>query len=172
MKRNFKIAVVVAFLLSAVMMIQCSDKRVSAYILNGYRFKNPRSVGICSNSEEYGTRIRGYAKKWNVYSALHLVDTNLTSAKITATVYDYNKEGVYAETSHNSTTHSIVFYSAWIDTDMAKQNEIIVHEFGHAVGLAHCAPRDVNEAVMRATGFNGYAYPLSDDKAGIRALYK
>lgn len=170
-KRNFKIAVIVAFLLSAVMMIQCSDKKVSAYNLNGVRLKNPRSVGICSDSAEYGTQICRYAKTWNIYSALHLVESNPATAKILASIGDGNN-GDYGVTYHLGSKQLIVFYPLWLNTTVGNQNETIVHEFGHAVGLAHCDAKDNSISVMRQYGFNQNAFPLSDDRAGIRALYK
>ena len=44
--------------------------------------------------------------------------------------------------------------------------------FGHAVGLAHTQPSNNLISVMREFNFNGKAYPLSDDKKGIAAIYK
>ncbi len=69
------------------------------------------------------------------------------------------------------TIGSIVFYSLWQTATDVKKNETIVHEFGHAVGLAHTQAGNESISVMREYGFNEKAYPLSDDKAGITAIY-
>ena len=46
-----------------------------------------------------------------------------------------------------------------------------MHEVGHALGLSHTQASNNSISVMRETGFNGKAYPLSDDIAGISAIY-
>ena len=52
-----------------------------------------------------------------------------------------------------------------------RKNETIVHEVGHALGLAHCASAYNSISVMRATGFNDVAAPLMYDGYSIAKLY-
>ena len=66
---------------------------------------------------------------------------------------------------------TITLYKMFLDLNTVQKQETIVHEFGHAFGLDHCQFLKQSKSVMRATGFNKKAYPLSDDIAGIAALY-
>lgn len=80
--------------------------------------------------------------------------------------------GTYATCYHNSNdSHTITYYNAFTKATSVERNETIVHEVGHALGLAHCQAGDESISVMRATGFNYKAYPLSDDISGISAIY-
>lgn len=49
------------------------------------------------------------------------------------------------------------------------RDEVIAHEVGHSLGLAH---ENSNPAIMRQYGFNGSHIPLTDDFNGLAALYK
>ena len=95
-------------------------------------------------------------------SAIAYISCSVTSAS----------NGTYGVTYHyGNDSHGILFYNAWLTTNTSYQNKTIVHEFGHALGLAHTDSGNESISVMRATGFNLKAYPLSDDYSGISALY-
>ncbi|MBK5447090.1 matrixin family metalloprotease [Peribacillus sp. TH24] len=66
---------------------------------------------------------------------------------------------------------SIIIYKAWRDLNEKQERETIVHEVGHALGLAHTQSENNSISVMRQYGFNNKDYPLSDDKAGIAKRY-
>lgn len=65
----------------------------------------------------------------------------------------------------------IILWSGWNNLSSSDKKETVVHEVGHELGLDHTQTENNSIAVMRAKGFNGKAYPLSDDKAGISAKY-
>ena len=78
--------------------------------------------------------------------------------------------GTYATTFLRSGANKdIIIYKSFKSLSTVRKNETIVHEAGHALGLGHSDK--TTTSVMRATGFNDKAYPLSDDIAGIKALY-
>lgn len=132
---------------------------------------NPLDVGIYCSNETDASQIYTYAKKWNQCPEIYVHETNTVVATIHASVTS-NDSGAYAITySYSSDNHSIVFYHAWQIASESVQNETIVHEVGHALGLAHTQPINDENSVMREYGFNNKAYPLSDDKEGIAALY-
>lgn len=67
---------------------------------------------------------------------------------------------------------NITVYKKWrTDLNATRRKETIVHEVGHELGLAHTQASNNSISVMRQYGFNDKAYPLSDDKAGIKAKY-
>lgn len=82
--------------------------------------------------------------------------------------------GTYAVTYRNSNNFkTIVTYKTFSQTTQARRNETIVHEVGHTLGLDHIPSiQNQSTSVMRATGFNNKAYPLTDDINGIKAIYK
>ncbi|WP_121604766.1 matrixin family metalloprotease [Virgibacillus sp. Bac332] len=66
----------------------------------------------------------------------------------------------------------IMVYKKWKNiSSYTQRKEVIVHEVGHEAGLAHTQKSNNSISVMRQYGFNNKAYPLSDDKAGLRAKY-
>lgn len=121
-----------------------------------------------------GYRIETYAKKWNGYNGINLSSMSTLDPSTTNLTFDaYNQStGNYAVTYHDSPTFQrIILYRSFNSLPSTQQYETIVHEVGHAVGLAHTQAQNNSISVMREVGFNNKAYPLSDDINGINALY-
>ena len=66
---------------------------------------------------------------------------------------------------------NLTYYKTFKNASSIVQQETVVHEFGHALGLGHTQTSNESKSVMRALGFNKKAYPLSDDINGIKAKY-
>lgn len=148
-----------------------TSKIVDAYVFNGYPVSQPTSVGFSCNNAAYESKINTYAKQWNQCSELYLYPTTSAGAIVHSSV-SAESSGSYATTYYyGNDNKSIVFFQSWQTASESIKNETVVHEFGHAVGLSHTQSVNDSNAVMREYGFNNKAYPLSDDKAGIAALY-
>lgn len=171
MKKQLK-PIIVAILTIAVAFQ--STQNVYAYKTNGYKVTNPSNVLIYANASTntWAGSISTYAKKWNSCSEI-TVNAGTSGNAVINYYGDYNtNNGTYGVTVHtSSSTSSITFYYAFTQTTNINRYETIVHETGHALGLAHCEESKNSISVMRETGFNGKAEPLSDDIAGISYIY-
>ena len=162
---------ILSILLLLVFIFSVILQPAYAYVTNGYHISTPSSVGIYCNNATYSNTIYTYAKKWNQCSELHLYESSTSVAKIHASVSS-TSNGYYAITyNYGNDNHSIVFYALWQTSSDSIKNETVVHEFGHALGLAHTQSSNDNISVMRQYGFNNKAYPLLDDKNGISFIY-
>ena len=164
----------ISMLMFLVFMVNVCTIKTEAYVLNGYVLSNPSNVKykISSSVGQYSSTVSTYAKKWATYCD----EINMVNVSSNENIYFYGElnvdNGTFAITSHKSNNyHSITLYKAFADASVSNRQETIVHEVGHALGLAHCESKNVGKSVMRATGFNGRAYPLSDDIKGISAIY-
>lgn len=150
--------------------------RADAYALNSYPFPN----SIKSNIYNYVdgglanicSLVSTYTGKWNGLSGINIITTSSsTYANITQS-YSSESNGTYGVTYYKSASKKeIVYYKSFYNASTSVKYETIVHEVGHTLGLSHTQSANADIAVMRATGFNGKAYPLSDDKSGIAAIY-
>ena len=160
--------------LTAIVLLSSNFAEAKAYILNGKKLRNASCATYycASNLSQISSVVSIYTNKWNNCSQVNLSQT-YGSSDITLEGDLYTDTGVYANTSVNFDTQTshVTFYQRFLSATYSNQSEIVVHEVGHALGLAHCASSDVKKSVMREYGFNGKAYPLSDDKAGIATLY-
>lgn len=150
-----------------------SDANAYAYVEKGCKLSDPKNInfGINASAGRYANIIPPYAKTWGT----HCSEIGFSSSASQNVFFSASTDvdnGTYAVTYHASTDcHSITFYKSFETATAAEKNETIVHEMGHVLGLDHCQESKKKISVMRATGFNGKAYPLSDDISGISAIY-
>ncbi len=161
-------------LVCCLILILSSSINTNAYTLTLCKFSNQSNIkyAISSTAASYSSYITQYAPKWATYCPQLGI-----SAGGNENIYFYGNlsydNGAFATTIRtNDNYYSITFYSQFQTLTASQQYETIVHEVGHTLGLDHCQSNKETISVMRATGFNGKAYPLSDDIAGINVIYK
>ncbi|EOL40588.1 hypothetical protein RV11_GL002893 [Enterococcus phoeniculicola] len=144
---------------------------VNAYVLNNQNVGYTCQYQNLSSGTGYISHLNK-ATAWN-YSGAKVYVKSSSSGYINIFQGVVNTDnGTYGVCYYNNTTQSDVrYYKAFINESSAIRNETVVHEVGHALGLSHTQASNNTKAVMRATGFNNKAYPLSDDKAGMNAKY-
>lgn len=148
---------------------------VQAFITNNHYMSNPKNVKIYVPSNLTSYNVLTYTYKWSSYC--DEIGMSSVSSEANANIYFRTLEtvdnGAYAITNFSSDSkHLVIVYKLFYTTSASHRNETIVHEVGHCLGLNHCRESDNSISVMRQYGFNDKAYPLSDDKKGIRYIYK
>jgi hypothetical protein len=150
----------------------CSSTELSkAYVTNSKRIYNPTDgLYFYTDFGSDNSLVKSGITAWNVCPEIEFTEeVTLAGGTDIAIEYvdlDYNDS--YG-TSYGS--GNIAIYKPWKSLSNTRKKETIVHEVGHELGLAHCQSSKESISVMRATGFNDKAYPLSDDKEGISYLY-
>ncbi|MBQ8519123.1 MAG: matrixin family metalloprotease [Agathobacter sp.] len=147
----------------------------SAYMKNGFHLSNPGNIVymISNTIAQYTTMLREYTEVWEgEYGEAELV----FNQGVYDNIYLYGdltiETGKYAVTYCTvNDRNTITFYKMFNNASNSIKYEVITHEVGHALGLAHCQDNRVNYSVMRATGFNGKPWPLEDDIDGIIDIY-
>ena len=181
MKIKITRGVVFRFLCVLLVFFAYNGARIDAYAYeynryeyNGYKFSNPVNVKykISSSIGQYTSIIMKYTETWEEKCDKIGVSNTSTGENI----YFYGNltvdNGTYATSIHNSNNYCVIrFYKEFANTTSIRRNETIVHEVGHALGLNHCPSNKEDMSVMRATGFNNKAYPLSYDVSAIDNLY-
>ncbi|MDR2043475.1 MAG: matrixin family metalloprotease [Clostridium sp.] len=173
-KFNKKAASFILYCCTIIIISSFWHIEVRAHIANGWVLSNPSNVkyNISTFVGPYTSETITYVEKWETYCS----EIGISSASSNENIYfygDFNVDnGTYAIClHHNDNYHVITYYYAFTKATASERQETIVHEVGHALGLAHCQSDKESISVMRATGFNNKAYPLSDDIAGISAIY-
>ena len=161
-------------IIGVLMLCLILGSNAEAYRFNGWVLSNPSNVKCCLSTTiaPYASDTLTCIQQWT--SRCSEIGTSVVSSN--ENVYFYGDLNVsteaYAVTRHTRDDyHVIVYYKDLTTLNATQRKETIVHEFGHALGLAHCEESKNNVSVMRATGFNNKAYPLSDDISGISARY-
>lgn len=168
-RKIFAIFLVLVFLFSSSLFVH-------GYTLVGSCVLDPDNVifKISTTASQYTSRITQYAETWETHcNEIGISQTGGT----TYDIYVYSDtaidNGSYAVTVLDRYGKStITLYKDFTALSYAYQNETIVHEFGHALGLDHTQPENNTISVMREYGFNSKAYPLADDKDGIYIMYR
>lgn len=168
MKKNKKWFITTGILLTFLINIS----NINAFQFWRTGVVNPKNVTIYNMSSTSGYSAISYYSKWTSAGIKFATFNNGLSSDIVSSSVNTANEA-YAVTTYKSVgKFTIVYYRPFIQASLAIQQETVVHEVGHALGLGHTQSGNDSKAVMRALGFNYKAYPLSDDIAGIKSFYK
>lgn len=168
--------ILAAFLVVVFSVSLMPTLSVQAYRLNGYAYpgsmKGSISLYINPGLESIYGSVDSFTRQWAGQRGIgfsRIYDWYGTG--LSQTYVDTNN-GTYGVCYYTSTTFKeIAYHRTFRNASNSEKAETIVHEVGHALGLSHTQPGNNSISVMRATEFNGKAYPLSDDIAGISAIY-
>ena len=172
MKRNKKIKRFSTIII--VLLFVYTSLPSFAYQFNGWVLSNPLNVKfkVGASVGSYSNLVSTSANQWNSCPEITIYKTTGSGENIFFVGSYSVNTGNYAVTYHSSNNyHTITLYKDFKDSNDSIRKETVVHEVGHALGLAHCQSYLNSVSVMRETGFNGVNGPMSDDKAGIASLY-
>ncbi len=159
--------------ISVILTILVASSNCFAYVLkSGWEFPSGKDIGVYIESSLSDVTIKSNVNKWETYTGRVSCTFNAVSGTVKFLDNRSTDSEDYAVTFLQSgRKKNIVLYKPFKSLSTTRKNETIVHEMGHAFGLGHCQSSKNSISVMRETGFNDKAYPLSDDIAGIKALY-
>ena len=150
-------------------------KTLDGIVFNGYTVPNHNLVTyhIFASFSAYLYDFTSYASTWNASPKITIVNNSgASTGTICVDGALQTAAGAYAITYHHPDgTSTIIFYSSYATLSDVRRHETVIHEVGHCLGLAHCQPANNSISVMREFDFNDVETPLSDDWAGINALY-
>lgn len=169
-----KIRKLICYLCVIMLMLCYPSIEVDAFQLNKWKLSEPTNIRcyVATNTQGYISGIYSFASIWSAYCKEVKFVSVASQGNITIEGNFNVNNGTYAVCKHNSNdSHTITLYYYYTTASSVEQRETIVHEVGHALGLAHCETENNENSVMRAKGFNNKPYPLSDDREGITYLY-
>ena len=156
--------------MTIIFMILGYTININAYVLWGSGIRDPKNVSLFRNPSATSYSATTYYTQWNSAKITFGVPNSYSSDIIMGV--NNTDNGTYGVTKQSGIgKFSIVYYKAFINTDITRQRETVVHEVGHALGLDHTQTANNSKSVMRELGFNLKPYPLSDDINGIKARY-
>ena len=165
-----------SMLMLLVVILVVPPTSAEAYRTNNKRISSPKlaSWAIASDFRNLGTiyvnDARAGTKAWNDLPQINFAgEIAHTGTASIAHFYINKNDGDVLATSRGG--GRIDYRPKWKALSQVKRRETVVHEVGHELGLAHTQDKNKYISVMHATHFNNKAYPLSDDKAGIKSLY-
>lgn len=172
MKKNNTIVLILLLILT----FSLNSATSYAYVLNGVTIPNPMAgkYYLSSTLAQNSTLFQNALLQWNDLNEIYIY-ADYTNPDISLYADYLVDNGTYgiASSRYNSGTWNttIKFYNLFLNASTIVKEETVVHEVGHALGLGHCQAAKNTVSVMRETGFNYKAYPLSDDIQGISVLY-
>lgn len=166
-----RILIIVSALLIALLAFPSSKE---AYNFNGKKFSNPKQIKYflhqsISNFGEYSNVVSG-TLKINSAPQTRIVAqaSSMIDAQIRIDYADFYNGSLYGSHSNGD----IILYKKWrVELNGIQKRETVLHEVGHAFGLAHTQTKNDSIAVMRQYNFNNKDYLLTDDLKGLAARY-
>jgi hypothetical protein len=164
------------FLIMLLLCVISLPISADAYVLLGFKKKDNLDLYYSISQElvDMGYKndiLRGFTA-WHGTSKVKFTKEVSVTGNVNVDYVDSNYGDAYATHRNGSSTLSnITMYKSWKGLDQTRRRETAVHEVGHALGLDHTQASNNTNAVMRQKNFNDKDWPLSDDVAGINALY-
>ncbi|MDO5690841.1 MAG: matrixin family metalloprotease [Tissierellia bacterium] len=161
------------FLMLAMLFMVISTSALG-YVYNGFYVRTPNciKVQLTPNATRYSEFTRFVEWNYPTSPLGFMITEDTTDSDIRIIKFEYADGDIYGKCIHHTDTRStLYFYEKWEDLDWTKRVEVVNHEIGHSIGLAHCQSDKVSISIMREYGFCNSVGPLTDDVTGINNKY-